>query len=66
MKDGEVLVLRLGPKEKKRYIAWDLVEVFSTYYKLSKSEVRRIIKQGGLVVIAPKETKWEYTNVLEE
>jgi len=46
MRWGE-LAIKLG---KRNWVALDLITPLSTHYKISKTEVKRIVEQGGLTV----------------
>lgn len=51
------LILKFG----KRFVAIDLVQILSENLKRTKSDIRRVIKEGGLTIISPKGTKWSET-----
>lgn len=51
------LALRLGNPRFKRWLQLDLVDIFSKRFNLSKSEVKRVIQQGGLEMYVPQATK---------
>ena len=49
------LTVKIG---SRRWLCWDLLEEAARELKLGKSEIKRLFKQGAIIIYAPKGVKW--------